>query len=833
MRKNAPLRKKIVLFLVSAGMFCSGVLLLWAATIKVPDLKTIDERHVTQSTKIYDRTGEILLYDIHKDVQRTVVPFDQISRNIKNATVAIEDAEFYEHNGIKPTAIIRAILINIGNFGFEQGGSTITQQVVKNSLLTAEKKITRKLKEWILAIKLEQVANKEEILELYLNEVPYGGNIYGIEEASGAFFGKSASDLSLAEAAYLAALPQAPTYYSPYGNNKDALVERKSFVLKRMLELGFIEKKEYEIALKEDVVFKPQSQFGIRAPHFVFFVREFLEKKYGKEFIEQGGLKVITTLDYRLQEKAEAVVALYGKENEEKYNAHNAGLVAIDPKTGDVLAMVGSRNYFEAENDGNFNVTLAKRQPGSSFKPFVYATAFMKGYTPETVVFDVKTQFHAGCDADGKPLFESVKEDDCYMPINYDELFRGPVTFRNALAQSINVPAVKVLYLTGIKDSIDTARSMGITSLTDPNRYGLTLVLGGGEVSLFEMTGAYAVFANRGIKNPSETILSIEDSAGVIMERKEPKPERVLPEDITTKINDVLKDNEARSPAFGERSYLYFEGRDVAAKTGTTNDYRDAWIVGYTPNIAVGAWAGNNDNTPMEKKVAGFIIAPLWNAFMQEVFKDMPKEDFKPFVVSKNYSLKPILRGEWLGGESYFIDTISGNLATEYTPEETKKERFVTDVHSILYWVDKSNPLGEKPENPENDPQFNLWETAVRKWVGEHNIALSGVIPSEHDTVHLPEYFPVMSIQNITSEALYESEKQLRVEVSGQSKFGLQKVDLFINGRYVSSTTKSPFVFSFVPKNIDGIAEENEIRVVGHDSVFNKGEKTMTLRIVF
>src|SRR3989338_6750393 len=330
---------KFIFFLVSTGLFLSGFLLIWAANLQIPDLQTFDARRVPESTKIYDRTGSVLLFDFHKDFQREVVPFDEISYYVKNATVAIEDARFYKHKGILPSAVFRAILVNIGAFGYEQGGSTITQQVVKNSLLTQEKTIARKLKEWVLSLKLEKMASKEKILELYLNENPYGGNVYGVEEASRVFFGKSAKGLDLAESAYLAALPRAPTYYSPYGNNRDKLEARKNLVLKRMLDEHFITDEEYEGARVKEVLFAPHAEENIKAPHFVFFVREHLEKRYGKDVIESAGLKIITTLDYELQKKAEDIVRAYSEENIKNFNAKNAGPVAIDPKTGELLVM--------------------------------------------------------------------------------------------------------------------------------------------------------------------------------------------------------------------------------------------------------------------------------------------------------------------------------------------------------------------------------------------------------------------------------------------------------------------------------------------------------------
>ncbi len=685
--------KTIVYSILIVGLTGTGAFSLWLSTFTIPDLGSFESRKVAQSTKIYDRTGKILLYDVHKNIRRTIVSTNEISRNIKNATVAIEDAEFYQHIGIRPLAFIRAIFVNIIEGGLSQGGSTITQQVVKNTLLTSEKKISRKLKEWVLALKLDRKLTKERILEIYLNETPYGGNIYGIEEASQTFFGKSANDITLAESAYLAALPQAPTRYSPYGNHRDLLEKRKQLVLKRMLENNFINDEEYSEALNENVVFIPRPDTGIKAPHFVFYVLEKLEKKYGKRAIEEKGMRIITTLDWKLQEKAEKIVYDFAISNEKRFNAKNASLVAVDPKNGNILVMVGSRDYFDKKIDGNFNIAITHRQPGSAFKPFVYASAFLKGYTPETIVFDARTQFSVRCSKDN-----TTSKNGCYSPSNYDHKFRGPVTLRNALAQSINVPAVKLLYLSGISYSLRIARELGIESLDDSSRYGLTLVLGGGEVSPLDITSAYGVFANNGIRNPSVSILRVEDKNGTIIDEYLPTPIRVLPENTARQISDILSDNVARTPLYGPRSLLYFKEGSVAAKTGTTNNYRDAWTVGYTPYLAVGAWAGNNDNTPMEKKISGLIITPLWRAFMDEAMKEFQPESFIPPLPDDPSSLKPILRGKWL--------------------EVTDKND--TKLHSILYWVNKNDPRGPNPLNPQADPQFDAWEYGVSRWSINH-----------------------------------------------------------------------------------------------------------------
>jgi len=716
-------RRSIILLALSLCFFLGGVIVIWAATLPLPDLKSFEERRVAQSTKIYDRTGKVLLFDLHENKQRTNVSFDSISRNVKNATVAIEDAEFYEHGGIRIQSIIRAVLADILialhlSDGYRQGGSTITQQVVKNSVLTQEQLLSRKLKEWVLAIKLERTVPKEKILEIYLNEAPYGGNLYGIEEASNAFFGKTASDVTLAEAAYLAALPQAPTYYSPYGSHRDALDARKNLVLAKMLENGFITEEELAAAKAEQVTFVPVQDRSIKAAHFVFYVREYLVQKYGEEAIAERGLRVTTTLDYSLQAKAEAIVAEYARENEKNFNAENAGMTAIDPKTGQILVMVGSRNYFDDDIDGAVNITLAKRQPGSSFKPFVYAAALAKGYTPETVVFDVPIQFSTTCARDN---FTS-DGDKCYSPQNYDNIFRGPVTFRSALAQSLNVPSVQVFYLAGLNDSLATAKNMGISTLTNIGRYGLTLVLGGGEVTLLDMTSAYSVFANQGIRNTPASILRVEDNHGNVLEEYEPRPSQVLDSGVANTISDMLSDNVARAPSYGTNSALYFPGRSVAVKTGTTNDYRDAWILGYTPSIVVGAWAGNNDNTPMEKKVAGFIVAPMWNAFMQEALKATPEQPFPEGIYNDPFTLKPVLRGVWQGGQSVIVDKLTGAPATEATPTDRREERVVQNVHSILYWLDKNDPRGPQPANPQQDSQFDHWEYAVQRYLGTSGI---------------------------------------------------------------------------------------------------------------
>ena len=699
----------IFVILFALGVILLGVFLIWVSTLKIPDLSSFEERRVLQSTKIYDRTGEILLYDLHQDVRRTVVPFENISRNIKNATIAIEDDQFYNHFGVEPKAVIRAAVTNFtqGDLLGGQGGSTITQQVIKNSVLQSEKTLTRKVKEWILAVKLERELSKDEILSIYLNESPYGGTIYGVEEASQSFFGKSASDLSLAESAYIAALPQAPTYLSPYGNHKDDLDARQKLVLKRMLVNNFINQQEYDEAINTPVEFQPQAVANIRAPHFVMYIKEQLVKKYGEEALSERGLKVITTLDYDLQKEAERILYERGLTNVEKFKANNAGLVAVDPKTGDLLSMVGSRDYFSKDIDGNFNVTLANRQPGSSIKPFIYATAFTKGYLPDTVVFDVQTQFSPLCPPDSKS-----SESPCYSPNNYNHKFVGPINLRNALAQSLNIPAVKVLYLAGLRDSLKLASDMGLTTLNpnDADKYGLTLVLGGGEVKLIDMTYAYGVFANEGVKAEPRSILRIEDNRGNIIEENKVSTKKVLDRNVALMISDILSDNVARTPLWGANSLVNFPGRSVASKTGSTNNLRDAWLMGYAPNIAVGTWVGNNDNSAMGGGLSGLIVTPMWREFMDIALKKLPEESFAQPTINKA-GVKPIIRGEYID-TSVLFEQLQENKQIDISS-------VYNNIHNILHFVNRNDPLGPDPVDPTKDDHYLNWEYGVQAWKKE------------------------------------------------------------------------------------------------------------------
>ncbi len=834
--KNRKFWKNIILLAAGGFILVTGIGVLWLFSLKIPDFNSFNDRKVANSTKIYDRTGEILLYDVHENTKRTDIEGVAMGINIKNATVAIEDSEFYNHGGIKVSAIIRAVLSNIFSTGRTQGGSTITQQLVKNTLLTTSSglgKYVRKIKEWFLAVKIDRSMPKEKILEYYLNEAPYGGTIYGIQEASSTYFNKKPINLTLAEAAYLASIPQSPSILSPYGRNREKLETRKNFVLFRMQELKFISQEEYEKAKKEKVIFAPQATTGIKAPHFVFFIKDYIEKKYGSEMLKRGGLKVTTTLDYELEEKGENIVKEGALLNEKNWNGKNASLVAIDPKTGQILAMVGSRDYFDKEIDGNFNVATATRQPGSSFKPFIYATAFNKGFTPETVLFDLPTEFQTTCDPYGKAL-PGRNQKDCYMPDNYDGKFRGPMSLRNALAQSINVIAVKLFYLAGLPDSLKTAEDMGISTLKDIGQYGLTLVIGGGEVSLLDITGAYSVFANNGIRNPYTGILKIEDANGKVLEEYIPKPQEVLPKNTALTVSDVLSDETARIPTFGAHSALYLAGQEVAAKTGTTNNNKDAWTVGYTPSIAVGVWAGNNENTPMKKGGAA-VAGPIWNKFMTEALKIMPEEKFeKPNTEVDPKTVKPVLRGFWQGNENFFIDKISGKLAGPNTPPETIQEKILTSVHSILYWVDKNDILGPAPTNPGNDPQFTHWEVPVQNWWAQNggNYGSTTVYdkPTTTDDIHTGYSKPVVTIVQPNNYTIYGKAQRINVALTSSGIYPLSRIDVFINDSYFG-TFSYPAYISFLPNEIQNLKAENELKIVAYDTAYNTSETSVVFKV--
>jgi 1A family penicillin-binding protein len=719
------------------GFFMVTIALAWVSR-DLPDPNTLSTREVPQSTRIYDRTGEHLLYEIHGDEKRTLIKIADVPRYVPMATVSIEDRKFYEHHGVYWRGLFRAVVVNTLRGERIKGTSTLTQQLVKNAILTNERSLLRKAKEFILALQIERTYNKDEILQLYLNEIPYGSTIYGIESAAQTYFGKSARDLTLDEAALLAAIPQAPDLYSPYGtglhgDNRDRLVVRQHYILDLLAEQGYVSKEETAAAktVKTLDKIRPKKISAIDAPHFVMYVRSLLVDKYGQKQVEQGGLKVITTLDWKKQQIAEREVKKGVEARGKEYKFTNAALISLDPKTGQVLAMVGSKDFFDTANDGQVNITIRPRQPGSSFKPIVYGLAFNRGYLPQTQLWDVTTNFRV--------------DNNSYTPNNYDFKERGPVSLRQALQGSLNIPAVELIYLNGVGRTIDFAERLGYTTLGDRSRFGLSLALGSGEIKPIEHASAFATFANDGVRLPTNAILRVEGSDGVILDEwKQPEGERVMESQGARLLSNVLSDTSARTYIFGARSSLLaLPDRQVAAKTGTTNSFKDAWTVGYTPNLVSVVWVGNSNGADMKKGADGSVIAaPIWNAYMKEATKDLPKERFKEPAPGETKNLA-------LLGQAFFqklkVDRVSGKLATEQTPPEFVEERSYIVPHSILYYLDKDDINGPPPNNPAQDPQFEAWERAIQNWLPKSPFATS-TAPTEYDDVHTPTAKPQVSL---------------------------------------------------------------------------------------
>ncbi len=808
----------IFLIIFTSVIFLAAVLSIYAAILikDLPSPQQLTARRVSESTKLYDRTGKVLLYEIHGEEKRTVIPFEEIPEFLKKATLAAEDANFYNQPAFNFKAIIRALLINLKEGRISQGGSTITQQLARNAFLSRERTLTRKLKELILAIGIESKFSKDEILSLYLNQIPYGSNAYGVEAASLTYFNKRASELTLGEAAIIAALPKAPSFYSPWGSHKEELFKRRDYILERMVELGFITEEEKKKAQKEEIVFAPPSLGKILAPHFSLTVRGYLENRYGEDMLLNGGLKVITTLDWEMQQIAERLVKEGAKRNEELYAGRNAALVAQDPKTGQILALVGSRDYFEIENEGNFNVAMqALRQPGSALKPFAYLIAFKKGYHPKTKIFDVPTEFKAQDSRCPAVVDFSNKNDECFHPQNFDNSFRGPVTFEEGLAHSINVPSVKVLYLAGFDDVLSTIHKFGINTLKEKGRYGLSLILGGGEVKLIELVGAYATLAQEGVRHEQSFIIKVEDSKGKVLEDWSDKSKRVFEEEYVRIVNQILSDKDLRAGLFQRSlSLTVFPEREVALKTGTTNDYRDAWAIGYTPSLVVGVWAGNNDNRPMERRGSSILAAvPIWSEFMKEVLDNYPPETFTRPELGPPAN-KPMLNGNII-----------------YAPQVLGKT--FPQIHSILFYVKKDDPLGQKPLNPEDDPQFYNWETAVINWARVNVSNFSAFNLPLPASVTFEDYAPqsrAVTINIISPSNGSFVNLPLRVAADIKAENGLSKIELYLNRKLTNSFNVGGKFYHYEYYLLGPIDVQNLIELKATDILGN--ERTVSV-IVF
>lgn len=694
----------------------------------LPNPGEVTNRVIPESTKIFDRTGSHLLYEVHGEEKRTIIPFSDMPDVVKFATISLEDQDFYTHHGIKLTSIVRATLKDFLNRGTAQGASTITQQFVKNSLLTNEKTFIRKVKEVILSLEMETKFSKDEILAMYLNEIPYGSNAYGIEAAAQTFFGKPAKELALDEAALISALPQATAFYSPYGSHTDRLIARKDYALKQMTKLGYITDEQATQAIDTPTLGKLQPQKNIiAAPHFVMLIKDYLQQKFGDQAVEQGGFRVVTTLDWDKQQIAEQSVR-DGAAKNKTWKAANAALVAMDPKTGQVLALVGSKDYFGTSEpagcisgkncvfEPNFDVATSSRQPGSSFKPYVYLTAFTKGYLPETILYDTKTEFET---AEGKS----------YAPQNYDGKFHGPLPMMKTLGGSLNIPAVKTLYLVGVGNAITLAKSLGITGLNHPDQLGLSLVLGGGEVRLLDHVNAYGTLATGGVRHDQITILRIEDAKGITLEEYKPNDgQRVVDEKYVAMLDSVMSNNANRAWIFGDKNPLRFDDRPVAAKTGTTNEFRDGWTIGYTPSLSVGVWAGNNNNSPMVAGADGVnVAAPIWRTFLDKTLGNYAKEDFPKYNPDDEIgdgdgkTNKPMLNGKLDIENNLRVCSIPGDkghycLPNKYCPDQDREKKDFVSPHDILYYVSRDDPRGSIPDKPDKDSQYKNWEKGVKDW---------------------------------------------------------------------------------------------------------------------
>ncbi len=686
---------KYALFALIGLIIAMPLLFLWYSR----DLPSPGELIVPKykdATRIYDRTGKVLLYSVYQEENRTYVKLNDVPKDLRDSTIAIEDENFYKNTGFSVRGYLRSFRNLLLNRRISGGGSTITQQLVKNILLSSEQSLPRKFKELILAIQVDKKYSKDQILELYLNNIPYGGAAIGVEAAAQTYFGKNAKDLDLAESAFLAGLPQSPSVYTPYSGNK-YYIDRTKAVLKQMVANKFITKGESERALKKIETYKfSQKATSLKAPHFVMYVKERLAERFGEKLVETGGLQVRTTLDYDLQKDSEEIVK-DEIDSLKSYKVGNGAAVITDPKTGQILTMIGSKDYYDEENDGNFNVAYSgNRQPGSSLKPIIYAKAFEKGYTPASLIMDVKTDFPT-----------EDQSNPTYTPVNYSGKFSGPVQARFALGNSLNIPAVKMLARVGIKDAMQKAYDMGIENWeptsTNLKSVGLSLVLGGRETTLMDEVQAYGVLANKGVKEDMMSILKVTDSQGKkLYEYKKHTGDKVLSEEVAFLVSHILLDNVARTQEFGTSSLLRIPGKTVSVKTGTTDEKRDNWTIGYTPSFVVGVWVGNNDRSPMNPKIASGITgaSSIWHKLMVRTLKGKSNEEF-----SVPSNVQAIQIDSFAGGQP--VD--GQGTRTEYFIKGTEPTA-KSSIYQKDYFVFRE-------EDPVSTDGKNRWQEGIDAWI--------------------------------------------------------------------------------------------------------------------
>ena len=834
-----------IIFGLSVICFFAVIIIFAYFSRELPSPNQLLERSFELSTRFYDREDS-LIYEVYGEKNRTLVELDEISPDVIHATLATEDSEFYKHQGYSLRGMARALKNTFTGEGL-QGGSTLTQQVIKNTLLSQERTIVRKIKEFILSLQLENRYTKDEIIQMYLNETPYGGQNYGIYSAAKAYFNKLPKDLTLAESAYLAGLPQSPTYYSQFGPNPEAGIERKNYVLYLMKERGwsdssgrkfFLSDEDYQKARDEELNFET-ARVPLEAPHFVFYTKQYLIDILGEEVVEKGGLKIRTSLDPKAQKLAQDTVFSV-VEDSKGLNVWNGAMVVLDPKTGQILAMVGSKGYNidpqpencisggTGENSCKFdpyvNVAISNRQPGSAIKPITYATLLSQGYTAAQPFLDVPTSF------------EGSSPDKPYVPENYDGIFRGIVSLRKSLANSLNIPAVRALKIAGIDNMINLAEKMGISTFTDRTRYGLALTLGGGETKLLELTAAYSVFAAKGIYREPTPIIEVLDSEGNVVWKPASLETRALDEKVAFLISDILSDDGARSDVFGAGSLLNISGHTVAAKTGTTDDKRDNYAMGFTPSVVVGVWVGNNNNERMDPYIASGITgaSPIWHKYLTEYLKDKKDEKFE--------APKDV--------EKIEVDSLTGGLP--YEDRKKRNEWFIksTSPTAKSDWYIKIE-ICKIDGRITNEDCKKAKETSVKNFIKIQDVlpewqpAVDAWIKEEYKGED--EYFPPQMVSRLEFDDDEVSNKdevfveivglddgdtvpmEFRLNIETSSYYDIEKVRIYMDDDKKAEDSNEPFGYNFKLTSKD--FGEHEFKVVAEDEKGNKGDTDIKLII--
>ncbi|MFH0773007.1 MAG: transglycosylase domain-containing protein [bacterium] len=786
----------VVIFLF---IFTMGVFAWFSRDLPSPGkLSQVDQN----ATIFYDRDGKVL-FQMYKDKNRLPIAFKDISDYLKKGTISIEDKDFYRHGGISNTGILRSFFMLLITRKISGGGSTITQQLIKNVLLDSRQTPTRKLKEIILAISVEGKYTKDQILEMYLNEAPYGGSFYGVGSAAKGYFGKNPNQLSLLESAFIAGLPQSPSIYSPFIGIKDSWKGRTKDVLRRMREDGYITSTQEKDALsKINSLTFSQSRMSINAPHFVFYVKDLIEKEYGAKILDQG-LKIKTTLSLDVQQKAEKIVK-DEIDGIKKYKVGNGAVVVLDSQSDEILSMVGSYDYNDEEY-GKYNAAVSRRQPGSAVKPITYALAFEKGYTPATMIMDVKTTF-------------PVKDQPDYVPVNYDGKFRGPVQLRFSLANSYNIPAVKLVSMIGIPDFLERADLMGLHTLAPTqenlNRFGLSITLGGGEVSLLDLSNAFAVFARGGVRKEPVAILEIKDHSDKIIFTSRPSKEtKVFSPEISFLISHILSDNNARADAFGLRSYLNIPGKTVAVKTGTTNDKKDNWAVGYTKGITVGAWVGNNDNTVMDPRVTSGSTgaSPIWYTLMTELLKK-----YKDGIIDKPEKIKAIQIDPLFGGlpkdgsqtrSEYFIEgTEPKDISPYYKKVRISKAngKIANDIEIKTGNYEEKDCYVVAENDPVSTDGKNRWQEGIDNWRKDQSDD-KWKCPTELSDNRSEDV--MVSIKNISDHSTI-TDKTFTVRIKTVSMSPLKNIKIYLNNNEIKNYNEDKRDFEeTISVNSDGVYE--------------------------